>query len=138
GCSDAFAKRHQDSSRGPSTEGIASSGTWPFSYNDQDFKPGALLDLRSLNEKEAGETGFLRLSADGGGFVTGAGRPIRFWAVVSDLYRLPSPEMAKHARFLAKLGVNMVRMHTQIAPTGKTSRLTDVNEKEIDGIWRAV
>src|SRR5205823_1636718 len=129
---------HQDAPRGPSTEGIASSGTWPFVYDDQGFKPGALLDLRSMNEKAAGESGFIRLSSDGESFVTGTGAPIRFFAVVSDLYRLPPAEMAKHARFLAKLGVNMVRLHTQIAPTGKTSKLTDVNEKEIDGIWRAV
>jgi hypothetical protein len=121
-----------------SFEGIGSTGTWPFAYNDQGFKPGALLDLRSMNEMTAGETGFVRLSADGDSFVTGAGKPIRFWSVVSDVYRLPPEEMAKHARFLAKLGVNMVRLHTQIAPTGKTSHLTDVNEKEIDGIWRAV
>jgi len=123
---------------GASSEGITASGTWSFSYDDQGFKPGALLDLRSMNEKVAGETGFLRLSPDGNSFVTGGGKPIRFWAVVSDLYRLKPDEMEKHARFLAKLGVNMVRMHTQIAPTGKTSHVTDVNEKEIDGIWRAV
>jgi hypothetical protein len=124
--------------RAVENEGIGSTGTWAFSYNDQGFKPGALLDLRSLNEKEAGETGFIRLSADGNSFLTGGGKPIRFWGVVSDLYRLSPDDMAKHARFLAKLGVNMVRMHTQIAPVGKTSHLTDVNQKEIDGIWRAV
>jgi hypothetical protein len=124
--------------RAGAPEGIASTGTWAFRYDDRGFRPGALLDLRSLNEKEAGESGFLRLSADGNSYVTGGGKPIRFWCVVSDIFRLSPADMAKHARFLAKLGVNMVRMHTQIAPTGKTSRLTDVNEKEIDGIWRAV
>ncbi len=138
GATSACARQNPDARRGAATEGIASTGSWAFAYNDQGFKPGALLDLRSLNEKEAGESGFLRLSVDGDSFVTGAGKPIRFWAVVSDLYRLPPAEMARHARFLSKLGVNMVRLHTQIAPTGKTSQLTDVNEKEIDGIWRAV
>lgn len=122
-------------------EGIANSGTWPFAYDDHSHsnnKAGALLDLRYLNEKVAGENGFVKLSVDGNSFVSGNGKPIRFWAVVSDLYRLPPDDMAKHARFLAKMGVNMVRLHTQIAPTGKTSRITDVNEKEIDGIWHAV
>ena len=139
GTSHGIAVQNADApKRGAGHEGISSTGTWPFSYDDRGFRSGALLDLRALNEKEAGETGFLRLSADGNSFVTGAGKPIRFWAVVSDIYRLKPDDMAKHARFLAKLGVNMVRLHTQIAPTGKTSRVTDVNEKEIDGIWRAV
>ena len=32
----------------------------------------------------------------------------------------------------------MVRLHAQIAPQGPGSGITDVNEKEIDGIWRFV
>ena len=39
--------------------------TWAFDYNDAGFKPGAVLDLRSLNEKEAGESGFVQLTPDG-------------------------------------------------------------------------
>jgi hypothetical protein len=118
-------------------EGIKDA-TWAFNYNDAGFKPGAVLDLRSLNEKEAGESGFVQLTPDGDGFALGNGKPIRFWAVVTDIFRLSSVEMATHARFLAKLGVNMVRLHTQIAPTGDGSRITDTNQKEIDGIWRCV
>src|SRR5579871_47811 len=117
---------------------IEVAGTWPFEYKNGRFQPDALLDLRYLNEKVAGESGFIRLSQDGNSFTLGNGKPIRFWAVVSDIYRQSPEAMAEHARFLAKLGVNMVRLHTQIAPTGKTSRITDVNEKEIDGIWRCV
>ena len=94
--------------------------------------------MRSLNEKEAGENGFIKLSPDGNSFVEGNGKPIRFWAVVTDIYRQSPEDMAKHARFLAKLGVNMVRLHTQIAPTDAHSKITDVNQKEIDGIWRCV
>jgi hypothetical protein len=112
--------------------------TWAFDYNDAGFKPGALLDLRYLNEKEAGESGFVKLTPDGNGFALGNGKPVRFWAVVTDAYRQTPEDMAKHARFLAKLGVNMVRLHTQIAPTGNTSKVTDVNQKEIDGIWHCV
>jgi hypothetical protein len=112
--------------------------TWAFNYNDEGFKPGALLDLRSLNEKEAGESGFVKLTPDGNSFALGNGKPVRFWAVVTDIYRQSPAEMATHARFLAKLGVNMVRLHTQIAPTGPGNHLTDVNQKEIDGIWHCV
>lgn len=111
--------------------------TWAFEHPNDPFRSDALLDLRSMNEKTAGESGFVRLSADGSGFVLGNGKPVRFWAVVTDIYRSSPADMARHARFLAKLGVNMVRLHTQIAPTGNAA-LTSVNEKEIDGIWRCV
>ena len=111
-------------------------GTWAFAYPDN-TKPGALLDLRSLNEKTAGETGFVHLSADGQSFVLGDGKPVRFWACGSDVYKNSPEDMARHARFLARIGVNMVRLHTQIAPDtdGPIGR---VNEKERDGIWHMV
>lgn len=111
-------------------------GSWVFSYagDRADVKPA--LDLRYLNEKEAGESGFVKLSPDGNSFVLGNGKPVRFWAVGSDLYRGTPEEIARHVRFLAKLGVNMARLHTQIAP--ESGPITGVNEKEIDGIWRFV
>jgi hypothetical protein len=115
------------------------AGTWAFQHPKDPFNANALLDLRYLNEKEAGETGFLKLAPDGNSFVRGDGQPIRLWAVGSDIYRKqPKEDLAQHARFLAKIGVNMVRLHTQIAPGPKGSKLTDVDPKEIDGIWRFV
>ncbi len=113
------------------------TGTWPFTYPADTSRPGALLDLRFLNEKIAGETGFVKLSPDGSGFALGSGQPVRFWSVGSDIYRKSPEEMAKQARFLARIGVNMVRLHTQIAPD-KDGPITAVNEKEIDGIWNCV
>ena len=115
------------------------SATWAFGHPKDPFDAKAVLDLRYLNEKEAGETGFLKLASDGDSFVRGDGQPIRFWAVGSDIYRKESKEgMARHARFLAKIGVNMVRIHAQIAPGAKGSKLTDVDDEEIDRIWRFV
>lgn len=110
---------------------------WAFSYPADITKPGCLLDLRSLNEKVAGESGFVKRSPDGNGFVLGNGQPVRFWSVGTDIYRKTPEEMAKQARFLARIGVNMVRLHTQIAPD-KEGPITAVNEKEIDGIWNCV
>lgn len=110
--------------------------TWAFSYPTQGKQGNPLLDLRSLNEKTAGESGFVQRTPDGNGFALGNGKPVRFWAVGSDVYRSSPEEMARHARFLAKMGVNMVRLHTQIAP--ESGPITGVNEKEIDGIWRMV
>jgi hypothetical protein len=112
-------------------------GTWAFAYPADTARPGALLDLRFLNEKIAGESGFIKRSADGNGFVLGNGQPVRFWSVGTDIYRKSPDEMAKQARFLARIGVNMVRLHTQIAPD-KDGPITAVNEKEIDGIWNCV
>lgn len=121
----------------PVTGQATPTNTWAFSYPD-DTHAGDLIDLRYLNEKAAGESGYIKLTADGNGFANGNGKPIRFWSVVTDAYRLKPEEMARHARFLAKLGVNMVRLHTQVAPPGPNGLLTDVNEKEINGIWQCV
>ena len=98
-----------------------------------------MLDLRSLNEAVAGQSGFVHLAGDGT-FVRGDGVPIRFWACGTSEYTQSAQELADHARFLAKLGVNMVRIHAQIGPAADadSSAVTDVNQKEIEGIWRAV
>jgi hypothetical protein len=44
--------------------------------------------------------------------------------------------MDRHCRFVAKLGVNLVRLHTTIAATKEGSAITDVNEEEINGVFR--
>jgi hypothetical protein len=118
---------------------------WDFQPDVDKFRPTRLLDLGYLNELAAGQHGFIRLSPDGNSFVRGDGQPIRFWCIGSDEFRKPAAELATHARFLAKLGVNMVRLHAQIAPAGTDAAgqktwpdLTDVNSGEIDSIWRAV
>ena len=116
----------------------AGAGTWVFEPKPDPFEGSALLDLRSLNEKESGETGFVKLSKDGNDFARGDGTPIRFWAVGSDLYRKSPEEMDRHCRFLAKLGVNLVRLHATVAATKEGSAITDVNEEEIAGIFRFV
>jgi hypothetical protein len=113
-------------------------GTWAFEYPSHPASARPLLDLRSLNEKEAGQAGFVRLTPDGNGFALGDGTPARFWAVGSEVYQQSPGDMARHARFLARIGVNLVRLHTQLAPKEKGSRSTDVDTKEIDGIWRFV
>ena len=112
-------------------------GTWAFDYPGAGKGP-ALLDLRSLNEGTAGETGFVRLSADGRGFLRGDGKPIRFWPVNAYGYRLRPEEMAENARFLAKMGVNMVRVHGSVSPKGKGKTLADWDKDEVDHIQRYV
>jgi hypothetical protein len=127
---------------GPVEESLAepfADEGWAFSYDDRGRNSKSSIDLRSLNEPVAGRSGFVRLAEDGNSFVLGDGTPARFWAIGSGIYLKPNPdEVKQHVRFLARMGVNMVRLHAQICSKGPNSKLTDVDEKEIDGIWRFV
>ena len=115
------------------------AGTWAFLPQRDTFRPDALLDLRSLNEKVAGENGFVRLAPNGESFVLGNGYPVRFWGVTTNVQRDRSPaDLVHHARFLAKRGVNMVRLHGALEPKDKNARLTDVDAKTIDEAWKLV
>ncbi len=118
--------------------GLADPGMWAFEPDRDSFSSEALLDLSELNEKPAGRNGRVRRSADGADFVDGAGKPLRFWAVNTTVqFRDDLAAVDEHARWLAKRGVNMVRHHGHLAP-GPGSRLTDVNQKDIDAAWRLV
>jgi hypothetical protein len=108
---------------------------WAFAPPEDTFSADAQLDLRSLNEKVAGESGFVGLSKDGNHFVFGNGKPARFWCINGGAEK--ADDLAHEARFLAKHGVNMIRLHMQLSP-GDNSKVTDVNHKQIEQIWREV
>ena len=125
----------------------AEAGKWVFQPARDDFRSDALLDLRSLNEKTAGESGFVKINANGE-FVLGNGRPVRFWAVntnvgrekpfaVRPLWAKEEPDLTHHARFLAKRGVNMVRLHAHLNP-GPNGSATAFDAADRDWIWRTV
>ena len=115
------------------------SDAWAFPTDDDRFAPDAVIDLGAmLNEKVAGEKGFVRLSEDRMSFVRGDGQPIRFWGVVSNGADLKPEEMERHAAWLAKRGVNMARIHAQICNTKEGAKVTDVDEKLLDNILRWV
>ena len=121
----------------------APGSTWPFQPARDEFSSTALFDLRSLNETVAGEHGFIKQSPDGNGFVRGDGQPIRFWGGCDYVQRLAHEQkdqavLEHHARFLAKRGVNIVRLHGAIEPKDEGSKVTDVDEKELDEIYRLV
>jgi hypothetical protein len=122
-------------------------GTWAFEPSPDDFRADALLDLRFLNEKIAGESGFVKTTPEGG-FALGNGKPVRFWAVNSGtaheknfsprpLGRKTAPSLDRHAKFLAKRGVNMARLHLQMSPKPEQA-LDQINPDERDYAWRAV
>ena len=114
---------------------------WDFEYTGDLFTNNALLDLRYLNENTAGENGFIRLSESGEGFVNDKGE-IRFWAtnggrlIVNHDPDLNDQDLEFYARFLAKIGVNMIRFHGRIFST--TEDINVPNYEEIDRIWKVV
>ncbi|MCY2929449.1 MAG: hypothetical protein NTV86_08130 [Planctomycetota bacterium] len=93
----------------------APARTWAFTPPRDTFSPEAVLDLRDLNEKTAGESGFVSRSADGNDFVLGNGKPARFWAVNDAAFE---KDLARHA------------------PTGEL--LAGIDQKERDRLWRQV
>ena len=103
------------------------------------FRSDALFDLRELNEKVAGQSGFVHLASDGESFVLGDGTPARFWGVTTYVQRDRSIEdLAHHARFLVKRGANMVPLHGHMDPKHKNARLIDGDDKAIDEAWKLV
>ena len=112
---------------------------WDFVPEPDKLDSSAVLDLRGLNEKVAGEHGFIRLSQDGNSFVRGDGQPIRFWAAGERTQANPSLDALKRqAQFLAKRGVNALRIFAMLPPKGPSSKITDIDEKELDCVFKVV
>ena len=87
----------------------ANQGWIPWAPPEDDFKASPI-DLRRLNEKFAGENGFIQ--ARGEQFVhAGNGQPVRFWAVNGPPFELNGKDLQRSARVLAKYGVNLARLH---------------------------
>lgn len=88
----------------------AAKGWLPFDPKADPFAESPI-DLRFLNEKEAGEHGFI--GAKNGQFIhTANGQPVVFWAVNGPPSGLRDrAALRRTARALAKRGVNLVRVH---------------------------
>ncbi len=92
---------------------VAEGGWFAF-----DPKPDAFaespIDLRFLNEKTAGDQGFITVR-DGHFVHSSNGEPVRFWAVNGPPAEdAGGPALRHAARVLAKYGVNLVRRHGPI------------------------
>ncbi|WP_107668497.1 hypothetical protein [Cyanothece sp. BG0011] len=115
------------------------AGSWEFKPETDNYDKNSLLDLRYLNEKVAGETGFIRLSPNGKDLVKGNGESIRFWAINSYVWRKSYQELEDNARFLAKRGVNMVRWHGQIVEQNNNNKtLKNIDQKAREQLWQYV
>ncbi|MDQ3534473.1 MAG: beta-galactosidase, partial [Bacteroidota bacterium] len=115
-------------------------GWWNMEFPDDNFSEEAALDLRFLNEEIAGQNGFIKLSADGKSFITEEGNPIRFWAIngASIVKDLTDEQLSYYARFLAKMGVNLIRFHGAVQPKGGAESLDEVDMNEVEAIWKVV
>ncbi len=111
--------------------GRAEEGFFAFEPPPDEFAADAALDLRSLNEKTAGQDGFVR--SEGGRFVLGDGKDVRFWAVnvSAETAQRDRAGVDYLARKLAKLGVNMVRFHSPMFSAGDVAK---VDPKRLDAL----
>ncbi len=92
-------------------ESVGSESAWfPFSPARVPPTTEAATDLRFLNEKFAGELGFIGVK-DGKFVHTKTGEAVRFWAVNGPPHELAGEDLRRCARLLAKYGVNLVRVH---------------------------
>jgi hypothetical protein len=100
------------------------------------------IDLRFLNEKWAGEHGFIQVRE--GHFVhEQTSKPVRFWAVNGPPSGVGDPaELRRVARRLAKYGINLVRVHSPMfdkrgePDPGKVRRALDIVEAmKAEGIY---
>jgi hypothetical protein len=94
----------------PDRDHEGDEGWFPFEPGPDPFSANSVTDLRFLNERFAGEHGFI--GVEGGQFIHGGnGLPVRFWAVTGPPSELQGADLRRCARLLAKYGVNLVRIH---------------------------
>lgn len=80
-----------------------------FDPSTDSFQKDSVIDLRFLNEAQAGEHGFI--TARNGQFIhSQSGEAVRFWAVNGPAAQTRDA-LQREARQLAKYGVNLVRVH---------------------------
>lgn len=106
-------------------------GWFAFEPAPDPFAPTPL-DLRFLNERRAGDGGFVARRGDRLVHAR-TGAPARFWAVNAgpDLLALPPAAMATLARGLAKRGVNLVRVHGAL---WKGDDFARIDRERLDGL----
>ncbi len=118
--------------------GLAEPGKWDFEPGQDDFTPAAVVDLRSLNEAVAGQSGYVRRAADGSGRLElGDGTPVRFWGAFLANAGLDLGSLTTQAKFLAKHGVNLVRYLDRL-PACDPANINAVNASVINNAQRIV
>jgi hypothetical protein len=111
--------------------GVAPDGWFAFEPSADPFD-ATPLDLRWLNERAAGDGGYIR--AKGDAFVhEKTGQPIRFWGVnvEPELLGEDGRALDRMARRLAKLGVNIVRVHGPLWRDDDPRRIDDTKLRNL-------
>jgi hypothetical protein len=117
--------------------GSDEAGWFSFEPKPETFSPNALLDLRALNEKEAGESGFIDASGDQ--FKLGNGKPVRFWGLnVSLDGNLTHEQIDYMAARFAKLGINLVRIFLGSLVDKAGGDPTHIDPQRLDTVFYAV
>ncbi len=113
--------------------GTDEPGWWSFEPKPETFGKDAELDLRYLNENEAGQSGFLQANSDV--FKLGNGQPVRFWGLNCNFPQTASKDEldATAARF-AKLGVNLVRFQGNFGDRSGNDP-TKIDTARLDGYF---
>ena len=112
--------------------GLSDPGFFAWEPAYDSFDKEVFLDLRSLNEKTAGESGFIQ--RNGNQFALGNGKPVRFWGVnaSSSIAGQNHDAIVHLAKLLAKRGVNIVRYHS---PLFDSSDIMKVNPQTLDNLF---
>ena len=123
-------------------EESSSNGTWAFQGNGDPAAPSPI-DLRWLNEPVAGSNGWLRCAPDGNSFLRGDGQPIRFWGAhpgytPKKMSEWNDAQWATHARWLARMGVNIVRLGASLRSGKEGSAIEEVDPDAIAYVQRSV
>ncbi|MBI5725890.1 MAG: hypothetical protein HZA50_18160 [Planctomycetes bacterium] len=117
--------------------GLADAGKWAFEPDFDEFNKPSPIDLRPLNEKIAGESGYMKMTPDGD-FVLGSGKPVRLWCANTSVQTAPgTDDLEYHAKHLAKRGINMVRHHGDLNPP-KDQPFSKPNEEDITAAQKLV
>jgi len=128
----------KDHLTGPSPDGTS----WFAFQPKPDPFTQSPIDLRFLNEKFAGEHGFIAVK--NGHFIHAANNePLRFWSVNGPSQEgNDRAELRKTARLLAKYGVNLVRRHGAVfdkdgeaSPDSIQRAIAIVEEMKAEGIY---
>jgi len=116
--------------------GQANPGYWAFEPDLDDFGESAI-NLRHLNEKVAGEKGHVKRKGDG--FVLGNNTPVRFWGVNvgGGMLDFSDASLEYMAKKLARLGVNLVRLHGAVYDES-SSDPAKVDERKLGRIHKLV
>src|SRR5690349_17225605 len=95
---------------GPAHVNAAAPDDWiPFDAKPDAASVESAIDLRFLNEKQAGDGAFIAVR-DGQFVHAKTGEPIRFWAANGCPGNDPA-SLRRSAKVLARYGINLVRLH---------------------------